>query len=88
MLWRKIRGNRFHGFKFRRQVPIGLYIVDFMCIERKLIIEIDGDSHFGHKQTLQELDVVLMQIGQVLGTSSESPPLPDPLPPGEGRNHP
>ncbi len=45
VFWRRIRAKRFHGYKFRRQVPIGPYIVDFLCIERKLIVEIDGDSH-------------------------------------------
>lgn len=45
-LWRKLRAERFHGFKFRRQVPLGPYIVDFLCMEKKLIIEIDGDSHY------------------------------------------
>ena len=45
-LWRKLRSKKLHGLKFRRQVPIGSYIVDFLCPEKKLIIEIDGDSHF------------------------------------------
>ncbi len=44
-LWRKLRAKRFHGLKFRRQAPLGPYIVDFLCIEKKLIIEIDGVSH-------------------------------------------
>lgn len=38
VLWGKIRERRFHGFKFRRQVPIGPYIVDFLCIAKKLIL--------------------------------------------------
>lgn len=46
VLWRKIRERRFHGFKFRRQVPIGPYIVDFLCTEKMVVIEIDGDSHY------------------------------------------
>jgi very-short-patch-repair endonuclease len=46
ILWEKIRAQRFHRLKFRRQVPLGPYIVDFVCVERKLIIEIDGDSHY------------------------------------------
>ena len=46
MLWRNIRDRRFHGCKFRRQVPIGPYIVDFLCVEKQLIIEVDGDSHY------------------------------------------
>lgn len=46
VLWKNIRGKQFHGLKFRRQVPIGPYIVDFLCVEKGLIIEIDGDSHY------------------------------------------
>jgi very-short-patch-repair endonuclease len=46
LLWKKLRAKRFHGLKFRRQVPIGPYIVDFLCVQKKFIIEIDGDSHF------------------------------------------
>jgi len=45
ILWRKLRAKRFHGLKFRRQVPLGKYIVDFLCVDQKLIIEIDGDVH-------------------------------------------
>jgi very-short-patch-repair endonuclease len=45
-LWYKLRDRRFHGLKFRRQVPIGPYIVDFFCLEKHLVIEIDGDTHF------------------------------------------
>lgn len=52
LLWKKLRAKRFHNLKFRRQVPIGPYIVDFLCIEKRLIIEIDGGSHYkeGAKQ--------------------------------------
>ena len=46
LLWQKILRNRqFHGYKFLRQKPIGLYVADFYCAELKLVIEIDGDSH-------------------------------------------
>jgi very-short-patch-repair endonuclease len=33
------------GYKFRRQRPVGPYIVDFVCLERKLVIEVDGGQH-------------------------------------------
>ena len=46
MLWKKLRNRRFYGLKMRRQVPIGPFIVDFLCAEKRLVIEIDGDSHF------------------------------------------
>lgn len=46
ILWSKLKGRQFHGFKFRRQQGIGPFIVDFYCPELKLAIEIDGDTHF------------------------------------------
>ena len=44
-LWWLLRNRQLDGRKFRRQVPIGDYIVDFACIEAKLIIELDGGQH-------------------------------------------
>ena len=44
-LWRHLRLRQFSGYKFRRQQPIGKYIVDFVCFEKKLIIEVDGSQH-------------------------------------------
>ncbi|MDD5055567.1 MAG: endonuclease domain-containing protein [Candidatus Peribacteraceae bacterium] len=44
-LWSRLRNHRFHGYKFRRQHPIGRWIADFACIDRKLVIELDGESH-------------------------------------------
>ena len=44
-LWNLLKGKRFHGLKFRRQYPIGNYIVDFVSVEIKLVIEIDGGQH-------------------------------------------
>ena len=44
-LWNKLRSKQIEGVKFRRQQPIGPYIVDFVSLERKLIIEIDGGQH-------------------------------------------
>jgi very-short-patch-repair endonuclease len=46
-LWFALRDRRFEQFKFRRQVPIGEYIVDFVCPERRLIVELDGSQHEG-----------------------------------------
>ncbi len=43
-LWYHLRANRM-GYKFKRQVPIGSFIVDFVCIEKRLIIELDGGQH-------------------------------------------
>jgi len=44
-LWRQLRAKRFFGFKFRRQHPIGPYVVDFVCLNEKLVIELDGGQH-------------------------------------------
>jgi very-short-patch-repair endonuclease len=44
-LWYHLRAHRFAGHKFKRQVPIGPYIVDFACLNRKLVIEVDGGQH-------------------------------------------
>ena len=46
ILWYQLKGRQLNGFKFRRQFGVGKYIVDFYCPEVKLVIEIDGDSHF------------------------------------------
>jgi len=47
-LWARLRDRRLLGAKFARQVPIGPYVVDFCCRERKLIVELDGGQHAAH----------------------------------------
>ena len=44
-LWHMLRSRNFMELKFRRQEPIGNYIVDFVCYEKKLIVELDGGQH-------------------------------------------
>ena len=44
-IWNLLRNRQFHNLKFKRQYPSGDYIVDFVCIEKFLIIEIDGGQH-------------------------------------------
>jgi very-short-patch-repair endonuclease len=44
-LWYWLRAHRLSGHKFKRQVPIGSYIVDFACLGRRLVIEVDGGQH-------------------------------------------
>ena len=44
-LWSLLRDNQLAGCKFRRQVPRGAYVVDFACLRRKLIVELDGGQH-------------------------------------------
>ncbi|RWK61875.1 endonuclease domain-containing protein [Mesorhizobium sp.] len=44
-LWHELRGRRLDRIKFRRQVPVGKFIADFVCAEARLIVEIDGSQH-------------------------------------------
>jgi very-short-patch-repair endonuclease len=44
-LWQRLRNRELLGWKFRRQHPIGSYIVDFVCIEKRIIVELDGSQH-------------------------------------------
>ena len=44
-LWNLLKNHQFHSLKFKRQQPIGNYIVDFICKEAKIIIEVDGGQH-------------------------------------------
>ena len=45
LLWSLLRDRRLHEVKFRRQVPLGDYVVDFVCMGSKLIVELDGPEH-------------------------------------------
>lgn len=60
-LWYVLRAENL-SYKFRRQAQIGKYIVDFVCYEKKLIIEIDGGQHFESKED-QERDAWLRAQG-------------------------
>ena len=44
-LWRRLRNRRFRGLKFRRQARVEQYIVDFLCVGARLIVEVDGSQH-------------------------------------------
>jgi hypothetical protein len=44
-MWRLLRDRRFAGVKFRRQVPVGPFVVDFASMEHRLIVELDGGQH-------------------------------------------
>ena len=52
LLWRHLRGSQLNGHKFRRQHPVGTYIADFACLERRLIVEVDGGQHNGSAHDL------------------------------------
>ena len=62
-LWNRLRRRQLHGYRFRRQVPLGNYIADFVCIEAKLIIELDGSQHQQHLAYDQERTRYLEQRG-------------------------
>ena len=53
-LWFYLRGRKFQNMKFYRQVPIGKYIVDFLCKDKRLIIELDGSGHLEEKQKIHD----------------------------------
>jgi len=52
-LWHELRGRRLDRIKFRRQVPIGRFIADFVCAEAQLIVEIDGSQHAESRRDLE-----------------------------------
>lgn len=62
ILWKELRGRRL-PYKIRRQVPIGIYIVDFLCVECRLVIEVDGPIHETQQEYDQEREAVLRQKG-------------------------
>ncbi|RWE29677.1 MAG: endonuclease domain-containing protein [Mesorhizobium sp.] len=61
-LWQELRGRRLDNIKFRRQVPIGRYVADFVCAEARLIVEIDGSQHAESRHD-QERDAELKARG-------------------------
>ena len=50
LLWRHLRQRQLEGQKFRRQYPLGKYIVDFICLEKRIVIEVDGGQHTDQKE--------------------------------------
>jgi len=62
-LWYHLRAHRFMDRKFKRQKPIGRYVVDFVCLEEKLIIELDGGQHAESLEYDQERDAWLRSQG-------------------------
>ena len=78
------------GFKFRRQHPFGDFILDFVCIDRKLVVEVDGGQHTENAKTDKARTERLLRAGfsvlrfwnhEVFG---QPHPHPGPLPEGEG----
>jgi len=54
VLWRELRSRQLAGNKFRRQQPLGRFIVDFVCFEKRLIIELDGGHHADSAQAAED----------------------------------
>ncbi len=61
-MWTRLRGRQLVGFKFVRQEPIYRYYVDFVCRERRLIIELDGGQHSENPKD-QHRDSALCALG-------------------------
>jgi very-short-patch-repair endonuclease len=63
MLWKHLRARRMAGHKFRRQVVIEPYIVDFVCLEARLIVEADGGQHLEQVKDDLKRSVFLESLG-------------------------
>ncbi len=61
--WKAVRAHRLDGYSFRRQQVIGCYIADFVCLEKKLIIELDGAQHSANHVYDTERDAWLAAEG-------------------------
>jgi len=44
-VWSRLRNRQVAGYKFRRQVPVGPYFIDFLCVSERLVVEVDGTGH-------------------------------------------
>jgi very-short-patch-repair endonuclease len=56
LFWQQVRAGRLHGHKFKRQVPVSPYIVDFLCIAAKVIVELDGPPHNTPDRRVRDAD--------------------------------
>ena len=63
LLWHYLRNNQLDGHRFRRQHPIGPYIVDFACLARKILIELDGSQHAERQDNDKKRDAFLRAQG-------------------------
>jgi very-short-patch-repair endonuclease len=77
-LWAALRDRNFHGRKFRRQQPMGPFVLDFWCAEERLAVEIDGGVHDDAEQALldqerqsliESLDMRVVRISAELATN-------------------
>ena len=65
-LWSRLRDRRFLGLKFKRQVPIDQFVVDFACVEAKLIIEVDGGQHDKRSAADRRRTEILESVGYLV----------------------
>lgn len=63
ILWGHLRAHRLNGLKFKRQVPVGNYIVDFLCYQKKVIVELDGGQHLEQARYDQKRTLFLERSG-------------------------
>ena len=56
VLWSKLRNRQIDGWKFKRQVPFGYYILDFFCPEARLAVEVDGATHATAKEIADDAE--------------------------------
>jgi very-short-patch-repair endonuclease len=66
LLWFHLRGRRLGGWKFKRQVPIDRFIVDFFCADAKLIVELDGGQHDQNRERDADRTRVLEAMGYLV----------------------
>jgi len=62
-LWGRLRNRRLGGFRWRRQAPVAGFFADFACVERRLIVELDGSQHGEHLDYDQRRTAVLQAAG-------------------------
>ena len=64
-LWWRLRLRQLEGCRFRRQHPIGPYILDFVCLERRFVIEVDGGHHGEPAQIEHDARRVVMRVSNI-----------------------
>ena len=66
LLWARLRDRRLGGFKFRRQHPLGAFVADFACLERRVIVEADGGQHVDSEYDAHRSEQLCKQGWQVI----------------------
>jgi very-short-patch-repair endonuclease len=63
LLWRHLRNRGLGGWKFRRQYPVGPFVVDFICVEKNIVIEVDGGQHAESEELDKQRSAYLNKMG-------------------------